>query len=297
MDSLTSIFTDQCVRHCIDELKSVFSTAGIETASLDARLLVQYVCDIDHSQVIKTPERILSSNENEKLIEFTKRRLQGEPIARIFGKSEFWSLDFALSMDTLVPRPETETLIEQTIEFLDERREEKLRLIDIGTGSGCILLSLLTELPFAFGVGLDKNLNALWTARRNASSLRLNDRCDFVNADWLGAIAVQFDVIVSNPPYIRRKDIKSLPREVSLFDPHLALDGGEDGLDAYRIIFQQASELLAPKGILVVEFGDGQANDLIAVLNQSPLGERVDRSVIRLDIAGRERTLGIQVRE
>ncbi len=191
---------------------------------------------LDLTGLIAAAARPVTSDEATRLADFMHRRLAGEPVARILGAKEFWGLPLQLSAATLVPRPDTETVVELALEMLRAEPEPKrrLRIADIGTGSGAILLALLSELPDAFGVGTDVSVAALRTASRNAARLGFASRTAFVACDYAAALSAPFDLMVSNPPYIRSADIAGLATEVRDHDPIVALDGGADGLDAYR---------------------------------------------------------------
>lgn len=261
---------------------------GIEAPELDARILIGHVLGLDHTALAAAEERPLDSNEEKKIALLAQRRLAHEPVARILGFKEFWSLKLALGDTTLVPRPETETVVEAALAAVVARREgaQTLRIADFGTGSGAILLALLTELPDAFGIGIDLDPAALAVARANARHLGLT-RAAFVACDMAAALRGPFDLIVSNPPYIPSADIATLPPEVRLFDPCPALDGGPDGLDCYRAIAAAAPALLAPGGVLVVELGAGQAEPVAALFAAAGLAP----SPPRADLSGVPRAL------
>ena len=214
-------------------------------------------------------------------------------MARIIGAKEFWGLPLRLSPATLVPRPDTETVVEAALEILraESRCDAPLRIADLGTGSGAILLALLSELPNAFGVGTDISVPALRTARDNARQLGFSARAAFVACDYAAALSGPFDLMVSNPPYIRSAQIASLDAEVRDHDPHRALDGGLDGLDAYRLIAPEATRLLAPGGALVMEVGHGQSGDvqgLMTAAGLAPAGPpKPDLAGIRRAVTGR----------
>ncbi len=215
----------------------------------------------------------------------TNRLAVGEPLSRVLGWREFWGLKFELSSETLDPRPESETIVEAVLARAN--RDAPLRLLDLGTGSGCLLLALLSELPSGFGMGVDFSPGAAEAARRNARLLGLGARARFFVGDWGGALAERFEVIVANPPYIATPALAELPREVSRYDPGLALDGGQDGLCAYRSIAQDASNLMAPSSLLAVEIGAGQASSVAAIFSNNGLYvEAIER-----DLAGHERCL------
>ena len=189
------------------------------------------------------------------------RREAHEPLALILGRREFWSLEFAVSPATLVPRPESETLIEAAVTAFAGREPPRLAL-DLGTGTGCLLLAALSEFPQAFGVGVDRSSGAVALAARNAATLGLGDRARFVLAEWDEALAGRFDLVLCNPPYIRGGDIDQLMPEIACYEPKSALDGGTDGLDAYRRLIPRLGCLLNPDGLAVFEVGSGQAGDV-----------------------------------
>jgi release factor glutamine methyltransferase len=245
----------------LTDLRRTFSAAGFETAALDARLLLLTALGIAATDLITRPDTRLSPDEAETLAAFARRRLDREPVARIVGIREFWGLPFRLSPETLVPRPDTETVVETALDLLPDR-QAPLRIVDFGTGSGCILVALLHELPQATGLGVDLSFGALVTARTNAADNRVGGRCHFALSRWADAVSGTFDLIVSNPPYIASGVIPTLDEEVREHDPRLALDGGPDGLEPYRILLSEAGRLLAPQGLLVVEIGYDQAEDL-----------------------------------
>ncbi len=243
------------------ELRRTLSDAGFETAALDARLLLLEALGISATDLITGPDIPLTREQAETLAAFVQRRLNHEPVARIIGEREFWGLPFRLSPETLVPRPDTETLVETTLDLLPDR-QAPLRMVDFGTGSGCILVALLHELPNATGLGVDLSFGALVTARANANGNGVGNRCHFVQSRWADAVSSPFDLIVSNPPYIASGVIPTLDEEVREHDPRLALDGGPDGLEPYRILLAEAERLLAPGGLLAVEIGYDQAEAL-----------------------------------
>lgn len=267
--------------HSIESARRALSArlqaAGFEEPALDARLLVGAALGLDLTGLIAQAARHLTPEEAVRLEGLAQRRLAHEPVARILGVREFWGLPFRLSEATLVPRPDTETVVELALEIFRERTIAggRPRIADIGTGSGAILLALLHEIPEAFGVGTDLSLTALGTAKGNAAVLGLADRAAFVACSYAAALSGPFDLIVSNPPYIPAGEIPKLSIEVREHDPHLALDGGNDGYDAYRALIPQATELLAPGGGLVVEAGHGQAADIETLMAAAALS--IDR--------------------
>jgi len=264
-------------------------SAGLDEAGLDARILLGAVLSLDLTGLISQAARPLTEAEASQLAHYAQRRIAGEPVARILGMREFWGLPFRLSEATLVPRPDTETVVERALEmFREQSLSHPPRIADIGTGSGAILLALLHEIPDAFGVGTDLSLTALDTAKGNAAALGLADRAAFVACSYASALRGPFDLIVSNPPYIPAGEIPKLSIEVREHDPHLALDGGNDGYDAYRALIPQAAGLLTPGGALIVEAGQGQAGNIETLMAAAALS--IDRPP-KADLAGIPRAL------
>ena len=263
----------------IDEVARLLAAAGIAEARREARLLAGEATGLDKAAIIAHPERELNPAESGRLAEFARRRQRREPISRILGWREFWSLRFALGPETLDPRPDSETLIAAALESAD--RTKPLSVLDLGTGSGCLLLALLSELPEARGLGIDLNAQTLAIAIANAESLGLSSRARFQRGDWASGLDERFDMVVCNPPYIPAGEIARLAPEVAEFDPLLALAGGTDGLDAYRRLSGDLARLLAPAGRAIVEIGAGQGASAGAVLASRGLrllGQRADLS-------------------
>jgi release factor glutamine methyltransferase len=246
------------------ELRRVFLEVGIESAALDARLLAAEALQVSPTSLLASPDLPIGEDGAMRLTSHARRRLAREPVARILGQAEFWGLPFHLSPETLAPRPDTETIVEAAMKSV-WGSIGPARILDLGTGSGCILLALLFEFENAFGLGIDRSPGALVTARQNAEMNGFGERAAFVASTWADAIEGGFDLIASNPPYIRAAEIPSLEPEVSRFDPRGALDGGSDGLDAYRAILGQADRLLAPHGRLILELGHDQAESVRAL--------------------------------
>jgi release factor glutamine methyltransferase len=274
-------------------LAARFRAAGIDSFELDARLLMGAALTLDLTGLVRSATRCLTQQEVDRLEGFARRRLKGEPVARILGEREFWSINLRLSPETLVPRPDTETVVELALEMLGSTSvSSPLRILDIGSGSGAILLALLSERPQAFGVGTDISEGALRTARRNACELRLLPRAAFVACNYAAAFNGGFDLIVSNPPYIRSADIAGLAREVRVHEPQRALDGGADGLSAYRALIPQAVGLLEMGGALVLEVGCGRSDEVEALMTAAGLTleeSRADLAGIRRAVGGRKR--------
>ena len=239
-----------------------FRRAGLDTPELDARLLLAHALGLDHAGLAAQGDARLAADEAHAIAALAARRLRREPVARILGRKEFWGVPLRLTGETLVPRPETETLVEAALAALESggAGARPLRVADLGTGSGALLLALVCELPVAFGVGTDVSVPALDCARANAAALGIAGRTAFVACDYGTALAGSFDLVVANPPYVPRDEIATLAPEVRDFDPRRALDGGRDGLDGYRAIAADARRLLAAGGTLVLEIGAGQSD-------------------------------------
>jgi len=269
---VTGISAGQTVEAARRALAKKLHAAGIDCAELDARLLTGAALQLDLTGLITSISRRLATSEALTLDGFARRRIAGEPVARILGWKEFWGLPLKLSASTLVPRPDTETVVEAALEKARGLAPDRaLRIADIGTGSGAILLALLHELPHAFGIGTDISPEALRTARSNAVNLKLSSRAAFVACDYAAALSDAFDLVVSNPPYVRSSDIAGLATEVRDHDPRPALDGGADGLAAYRALIPQAEALMRPGGALVVEAGHGQSSDIESLMTAAGL--------------------------
>ncbi len=250
-----------------------FKVAGIEESLVDARILLGHALRLDRAQLIARSDRILEAREIDAVSALCVRRLKREPVARILGHREFWDQMLDVGPAVLVPRPETETIVEAALDYIVRNglRMEKLRILDIGTGSGALLLALLGELPNAVGTGTDISAEAIAVARGNAERNGFIARCNFVACDIAKGVQGPFDLIVSNPPYIPRGEIDTLAPEVRDYDPRIALDGGADGLDAYRAIAGEAPRLLAPGGRLIVELGVGQEPAVTALFTNASL--------------------------
>jgi len=259
-------FRMRSVIECQRALAAALRAAGIESSELDARLLVAHALGVDRVALALQHDRLLTASEDDAVARLARRRLAREPIARILEHKEFWSLPLRVSAATLVPRPETETVVEAALATIDQSgpRDRALRIADLGTGSGALLLALLSELPNAYGVGSDLSVDALIVARDNARRLGIS-RAAFLATNMAAALRGPFDLIVSNPPYVVSAAIATLAPEVRDFDPLVALDGGTDGLTCYRAIAAGVPPLLASDGALVVELGIGQSETVAAL--------------------------------
>jgi release factor glutamine methyltransferase len=273
-------------------LADLLGRSGIEDPRREARLTLGAACGFSPARMVAEPEAPLGAAAA-NLANFVARRAAGEPLSRIVGNREFWGLKLAISPDVLDPRPETETLVETAIALFRDRRLDALSILDLGVGSGALLCALLTEFANARGIGVDISAPAAEAARRNIDACGLMRRAEIRVADWTMDLVGPFNLIVANPPYVRSADIAGLPREVRSFDPLLALDGGPDGLDAYRAIVPASAPLLAAGGRLLVEIGIGQAADVLAIATSAGFVEYT----LHRDIAGVERVLAARSRQ
>lgn len=262
------------VRDVLKQLRVRFAAAGLDTPDLDARILVRHFLGLTDADLI-TGQGEITPEHLGALDQAIERRLSGEPVSRILGFREFWGMNFKITPDTLDPRPDTERLVEMALESLKDRPPR--HILDLGTGTGCILLSLLKEFPQARGLGIDINQGAVDVSRENAKTHGLSGRASFRQGNWTDSLAESdglFDLIVSNPPYIPESDIESLLPEVRNHDPILALVGGKDGLDPYRILITETKKFLAPGGVCLFEIGQNQDADLVRLVEESGLAVR-----------------------
>ena len=265
--------------------------AGIEDAGGDARRLAQALLRMTAAQVLSHPERPLSAQEADRLGRGIARRRAREPVSRILGERDFYGRTFAICPATLDPRPDSETVIAAALEIAREEgwTSRPIRILDVGTGSGCLLLTLLCELPQATGLGTDISAAALDTASLNAGRLGLDPRVTWLRADGLESIAGPFHMLVANPPYVRTAEIPGLEPEVREFDPTQALDGGPDGLAIYRRLVPRIADVIPSGGWVVLEVGHDQAADVAALLASKEAGMDVARIRLHQDAAGKGR--------
>ena len=264
-----------------------FKNSGITNAAGDARLLACQAFGIDGVELITKSSTQVTDQQNEAFRQLCERRMAGEPVGRMIGEKEFYGLTFALSKSTLEPRSDTETLVDGVLEDWQKTADASTTILELGTGTGAIITSLLSNLPGAKAVATDISQEALATARKNAQTNQVSERVMFIQTNWAEGLDQKFDIIVSNPPYIKTDIIATLANEVKSHDPHLALDGGADGLDAYREIFTQCSSKLASLGKLYLEIGYDQGESV------RMLGQRAGWKFERLikDIGKNDRVL------
>eukprot|EP00439_Symbiodinium_sp_Y106_P087707 s1_g243.t1 len=271
------------------DLLDQFRSAELASPDLDARLLMAAAVGVDDVALIADPDQLVDAQHVDVLQGYAGRRLAGEPVSRILGEREFWGLSFSLNQATLDPRPDSETLVEAVLAQVSDKTAD-LRILDLGTGTGCLLLALLSELPNARGLGVDCSTDAIEVARANAERLGLGDRSMFRVGNWGEGLTESFDLVISNPPYIPSADIDQLSLEVRSHDPMGALDGGADGLAAYREIAEEAARLLTPGGAAFWELGIGQSDDVAKIASHA--GLKV--SGIHSDLAGVPRVIGLK---
>jgi release factor glutamine methyltransferase len=262
------------------------AAAGIADAAREARLLLTRMLDISMEMLVAHPSSPLSPEQETRWEQALERREKREPVSHILGTRHFWEDEFLVTRHTLDPRPDTETLIEAVCDLYPNRLE-MLRIADIGTGTGCLLLTLLKIFPNAYGIGMDLSLDALAVAAENSKRLQLTQRASLIAGSWMEALHAPFDLIISNPPYIAYHESETLEAEVRLYEPSLALYGGEDGLDAYRALLPQAKHLLAPEGAIVLECGYRQAASVMEEGTRAGLRPIATRK----DLAGHERCI------
>ena len=249
--------------------------AGIENPRMEARMLGALAINAGPETVVGESDREMTIEENEIFVSSLRRRCNHEPMAYITGVREFWSLPFKVTPATLIPRPDSETLIDGVLAQIDDK-SGAIRILDLGTGSGCLLLALLSELGNARGVGVDASIDALEIAKLNANNLGLSGRAEFINADWnspqfIKNIGEKFDLVISNPPYISNSELQQLDITVSAHEPMSALDGGADGLDSYRAIVGILDKLLNDDGVAAFEVGFAQGETVASMLSQSAM--------------------------
>jgi len=273
----------------LEEATAQLNQAELCDAALEARLLIQAALKLSRTQLVTDISRVFPTAHSDAVAKLIERRISGEPVFRIIGHREFYGLEMGLSQDTLEPRPDTETLVDAVLDQVRgaNREGETLRFADLGTGSGAIAISLLSNLPNAQAIATDISLGALEQARKNATALGVSDRLNFVMSNWTADLVGQFDFIVSNPPYIESEVVDGLQPNVLNYDPRRALDGGLDGLDAYRAILGSAKNCLKPGGFMALEIGYDQA-DSLNDLSASLAWELLE---LRQDIGGRDRVV------
>ena len=238
--------------------------SGIDNPMMEARIMLAYILNVSTSYLVTNSNYVVEPGKIQALDQMMIRRCNREPLAYITGIKEFWGLNFAVDRNTLIPRPDSEILVEAALNFA-KQLTEPIKILDLGTGSGCLLLALLYELPNASGIGVDQSLKALGVAQHNANQLQLSDRVQFIQDDWANSVNERVDIVITNPPYIKIADICNLAPEIKMYEPHQALFGGIDGLECYRKLLPRASQLLTDHGCLFAEIGQGQEDAINAI--------------------------------
>ncbi len=294
LHEVTAVVGGITIGEVLRSVTASFRTAGLAEASLDARILIAEACGLPPEATITRHDFQLSEDYKRRIDEFAARRLHGEPVSRILGRREFWGLSFSICPDVLDPRPDTELLVETALAHAKAQglTNAPLRILDLGTGSGCLLAALLSELPQARGIGVDVSRRALAVAQENLHRLGLRGRAAFLCGDWAAAISCEsFDIVVCNPPYIVSSVIDKLDREVRGFDPFLALDGGPDGLAAYRTLVPQAVKCLKEGALLLLENGIGQTQQVLEIVEGCQDEALKLNALILLDLCGIDRAV------
>ena len=244
-----------------------FSIFGIETPELDARIILKEVLSLDDKDLILKESLDISNEMIEKIIAIESRRLNGEPISKIFKKRDFYNSTFLISNDVLDPRPETELIVEIANNYID--KNEVKNILDLGTGSGCILLSILKENKMINGLGIDLSKDAISIAKQNSKKLNLETQSNFLISNWMSSVNYKYDLVVSNPPYIASEDIKKLSKSVKIYDPILSLDGGDDGLNSYRLIASDLKRVVSKNALIIIEIGYNQSLQVIEIFKKN----------------------------
>ena len=265
-----------------------FSTIGIETPELDARIILKEVLSLDDKDLILKESLDIPEEMIEKIITIESRRLCGEPISKIFKKRDFYNSTFVISNDVLDPRPETELIVEIANNYIN--KNEVKNILDLGTGSGCILLSILKENRMINGLGIDLSKEAISIAKQNSKKLNLETQSNFLVSNWMSSVNYKYDLVVSNPPYIASEDIKKLSKSVKIYDPILSLDGGDDGLNSYRLIASDLKRIISMNALIIIEIGYNQSLQVIDIFKKN------DFKLIKKynDINGLDRVLTFQ---
>ena len=289
------MITANTLGSAFEQAFQMLKEAGVGEARLDARLLVAHATENETATIFGFPERPIENQQVLLLEASLRRRIAREPMAYILKTREFWSLPFIVSSDTLVPRPDSETLIEAVLEHIPETRRN-LSILDLGTGSGCLLLSLLSKFSNAIGIGVDASEAALDIAKQNAAALGLEERATFVVSDWTEKVEDQFDIVIANPPYIPSSDIPNLEADVAQYEPLAALDGGANGLDSYRKILRQLPKVLTDDASIFLESGAGQASavsEMVREIGFQHIETKKDLAGIERCVIGKLRILPI----
>ena len=256
--------------------------------NLDARILLANILSLENKYFMSDVK--VTNKDKEIFFSMIKDRVNGKPVSKIISKRAFWDADFYINDFTLDPRPDSEILVEAALQVNKLINKEKINILELGVGSGCILLSLLNEISGSTGIGIDKDINALKVAQSNSINLRISDKVNFIASNWTKGIEGKFDIIISNPPYIKSSSITHLQKEVKNYDPLMALDGGEDGLNCYKEIMKNIKSLMNKNSFLLFEIDDWQGNEIMELSKKN----RLKFFSKKKDLSGKERCIIFQ---
>lgn len=265
--------------------QSILKDNNVPNYNLDARILLANLLRLENKYLVSNVE--VANKDTETFFSMIKDRVNGKPVSKIISKRAFWDAEFYINSSTLDPRPDSEILVESALEVNKLINKEKINILELGVGSGCILLSLLNEINGSMGIGIDKDINALKVAQSNAINLRISNKVSFIASNWTKSIKGKFDIIISNPPYIKSSEIIYLQKEVKNHDPLIALDGGEDGLGCYKEIMETIKPLMNKNSFLLFEIDSWQGNKIIELSKKNYL----KFFSIKKDLSGKERCI------
>ncbi len=269
----------------LNQGSKILKLNNIKSYALDSEILLSSTLKLDRPQLILSLNRIIKNKEKNFFFNLIKRRSRNEPIAYITGYKEFWKSEFKVDKNVLIPRPDTETIIEQVLNELEVNCSKKI--LDIGTGSGCIIISILNERKRCYGVGIDISKNAIKLAKYNAKIQHIGNRIKFLNSDIDNFYGDKYDLLISNPPYIKQQEFNSLEKDIKNYEPKVALNGGIDGFDKIRLIIKKSSTLIKKKGKLFLELGTGQTTETLKILNSNGF---YDTKIVK-DLANKNRCI------
>ena len=265
--------------------QTILKDNNVPNYNLDARILLSNLLRLENKYFV--PDVKVANKDKETFFSMIKDRVNGKPVSKIISKRAFWDAEFYINSSTLDPRPDSEILVESALEVNKLINKEKINILELGVGSGCILLSLLNEINGSMGIGIDKDINALKVAQSNAINLRISHKVSFITSNWTKSIKGKFDIIISNPPYIKSSEIIYLQKEVKNYDPLIALDGGEDGLRCYKEIMKTIKPLMNKNSFLLFEIDSWQGNKIIELSKKNYL----KFFSIKKDLSGKERCI------
>ena len=269
----------------LNQGSKILKLNDVKSYNLDSEILLSSTLKLERSQLLLNLDKIIKNKEKEIFFNFINRRSRNEPVAYITGYKEFWKSEFKVDKNVLIPRPDTETIIEQVLNELEVNCSKKI--LDIGTGSGCIIISILNERKRCYGVGIDISKNAIKLAKYNAKIQHIGNRIKFLNSDIDNFYGDKYDLLISNPPYIKQQEFNSLEKDIKNYEPKVALNGGIDGFDKIRLIIKKSSTLIKKKGKLFLELGTGQTTETLKILNSNGF---YDTKIVK-DLANKNRCI------